>query len=98
MKEALIKFRCTEKEKSLIKSKARKAGLNLSEYCRTVALNKKLYRRLTVREVEQYERLAHVSNNFKIISNMFRKRDPRLSYEVNQLAERLREQLENFRP
>lgn len=96
MKEALIKFRCTEKEKSLIKKKAGKAGLNLSEYCRTVALNKKLFRRLTDEEIIEYRRLARYQNSFRLISHMFRKRDPRLAHEVAHLAEQVREQLKRF--
>ncbi|WP_339336202.1 mobilization protein MbpA [Croceitalea sp. MTPC9] len=98
MKEALVKFRCTHKEKLLMRKKAESTGLTLSEYCRSTALRQKLFRRLTDDEVEQYKTLAMYHNNFRLLSNMFSKRNPNLSMEAKKLCATIRKHLERFRP
>ena len=96
MKREHIQFRCSIYEKKMLKLKARRAGLSLSEYCRGSALGHSIIERLTPEQLKYYSMLVEYKNNFKRISNMFKKRDSRLSKEVEQLANEIRNHLYNF--
>ena len=96
MKKVETKFRCTVFEKKLIKLKAKNSSLSVSEFCRRSALNKKVVQRLTDEEIEIYKDLVKFHNNFKRIGNMFRKKDPGLTYNVNELANEIKEHLKKF--
>ena len=80
----------------MLKLKAKKAGLSLSEYCRDSAFGNNIVERLTPEQLEHYSMLVKYKNNFKLISNMFKKRNPRLSKEVEELANEIRNHLYNF--
>ncbi len=97
MKRETIQFRCSVFEKKLLKIKAKRAGLSLSEYCRSSAFNHTLIERLTTEQLQQYAMLVKYGNNFKRIANMFKKRNPRLAVEVEELANEIREHLNNFK-
>ena len=97
MKREFIQFRCSVYEKKLLKVKARKCGLTLSEYCRRAATEDRIIERLSEEQIEAYKMLVKYENNFKRISNMFRQRNPKLSEEVAALAEEIRLHLLNFR-
>jgi len=97
MKRETIQFRCSTFEKKLLKIKAKKAGVSLSEYCRSSALDYSIIERLTEEQLERYGMLVKYGNNFKRIANMFKKRNPRLSVEVEELAQEIRNHLNNFK-
>jgi hypothetical protein len=97
MKRQFVQFRCTVFEKKLLKVKARKSGLTISEYCRRAAFDDRIIERLTEEQIEAYKMLVKYENNFKRIGNMFRKRNPKLADEVVQLANDIRQHLFNFK-
>jgi hypothetical protein len=97
MKREFVQFRCSVYEKKLLKVKAKKSGLSVSEYCRRAAFDDRIIERLTEDQIEAYKLLVNYQNNFKRIGNMFRKRNPRLSEEVTQLAKEIREHLLKFK-
>ncbi len=96
MKQETIQFRCSVFEKKLLKIKAKRAGLSLSEFCRSSALGHSIGERLTTEQLQQYAMLVKYGNNFKRIANMFKKRNPRLAVEVEELALEIRGHLRNF--
>nr|WP_298924623.1 mobilization protein MbpA [uncultured Allomuricauda sp.] len=97
MKREFIQFRCSIYEKKMLKLKAKKAGLSLSEYCRSAALENRIIERLTSEQLEHYAMLVTYKNNFTRIGNMFKKRNPKLAKEVEQLANEIRMHLYNFK-
>ena len=97
LKREFIQFRCTVFEKKLLKVKARKSGLSLSEYCRRAAFEDQIIERLTEEQIEAYKMLLKYENNFRRIGNMFRKRNPKLEAEVSDLADEIRMHLLNFK-
>ncbi len=97
MKRSYIRFRCSIYEKKLLKKRAARAGMSLSEYCRRAAFGHTIIERLTPEQLECYSTLVKYKNNFTSISNMFKKRNPNLSNEVTQLAEEIRQHLYNFK-
>ena len=97
MKKEFVQFRCSVYEKKLLKVKAKKSGLSISEYCRRAAFGDRIIERLSEDHIETYKMLVRYENNFKRIGNMFRKRDPKLADEVVQLANDIRRHLFNFR-
>jgi len=97
MKRETIQFRCSVFEKKMLKIKAKKAGLSLSEYCRSSAFNLTLIERLTEEQLQYYAMLVKYGNNFKRIANMFKKRNSNLAIEVEELANEIRNHLNNFK-
>lgn len=97
MKREFVQFRCSVYEKKLLKVKAKKSGLSISEYCRRAAFDDRIIERLSEDQIEAYKLLVQYQNHFKRIGNMFRKRNPILSEEVNQLAKEIREHLLSFK-
>lgn len=97
MKKEFVQFRCSIYEKKLLRVKAKKSGLSISEYCRRAAFNDRIIERLSEDQIESYKMLVKYQNNFKLIGNMFRKRNPKLSEEVVKLANEIRQHLLNFR-
>lgn len=97
MKRDYIKFRCTIYEKKLLKKRAQRAGISLSEYCRSSAFGNNIIERLTAEQLAHYTMLVKYKNNFTRIGNMFKKRNPKLEQEVKQLAEEIRKHLYNFK-
>ncbi|GHA47495.1 hypothetical protein GCM10007103_30540 [Salinimicrobium marinum] len=95
-KRELVKFRCSVYEKKLLQVKAKRSGLSLSKYCRKVAAEKDIKERLSDEHLEAYQTLVKFHNNFKAIGNMFRKKDPKLSTAVYQLADEIKVHLENI--
>ena len=97
MKKTYIKFRCSIYEKKLLRNRAERAGLSLSEYCRSSALGHTVIERLTEEQLDHYKMLVKYKGNFTRIGNMFRKHNPKLASEVEQLAEEIRTHLYNFK-
>jgi len=97
MKKTYIKFRCSIYEKKLLKKRAERAGITLSEYCRNSAFENSVIERLTSEQLAHYQMLVKYKNNFTSISNMFKKHNPKLANEVIQLAEEIRNHLYKFK-
>lgn len=97
MKKEFIQFRCSIYEKKLLRVKADRSGLSISEYCRRAAFDDRIIERLTQEQIEMYKMLSRYETNFKLIGNMFRKRNPKLADEVVQLASEIRRHLLSFR-
>ncbi|MEN8187922.1 MAG: mobilization protein MbpA [Bacteroidota bacterium] len=97
MKTSFIKFRCSLYEKKLLKIKAKRAGISLSEFCRRSAFDDKIIERLSEEQIDVYKMLVKYHNNFKVIGNMYRKQNPRLTEKVVQLADEIKTHLNNFK-
>jgi len=97
MKKHKIEFRCSLFEKKLLKVKAKKAGITLSEFCRRAAFDTKIIERLTDEQIELYKMLITYHNNFKSIGNLIKNKHPYLFKEVIQTAEEIRNHLQNFK-
>ena len=97
MKNEFVQFRCSIYEKKLLRVKADRSGLSISEYCRRAAFDDRIIERLTQEQIEMYKMLSRYETNFKLIGNMFRKRNPKLVDEVVQLASEIRKHLLSFR-
>lgn len=84
VRDAVLKFRCTESEKKLIRRQAAASGKTLSEYCRGQALHGKIYatRRLTPEERQYFITLKDQNLGFARISNLVKNRDPELHRAV----------------
>lgn len=97
MKREFIQIRCSIYEKKLLKKRAARAGISLSEYIRSTAFERNIVERITPEQLEYYRMLVEYKNNFTRISNMFKKRDPKLAATVERLAEEIRTHLQNFK-
>lgn len=97
MKRTYIKFRCSIYEKKLLRKRAERAGLSLSEYCRSTAFGRSIVERLTEEQMECYKTLITYKTNFTRIGNMFKRHNPKLAEEVQKLASEIRIHLQNFK-
>tara|TARA_R110002050_G_scaffold100607_1_gene208352 strand:- start:46333 stop:46851 length:519 start_codon:yes stop_codon:yes gene_type:complete len=92
----LVKFRCSVYEKKLLKVKAKRSGLTLSEYIRRSLFEKEITERFTDEHIELYKMLIKYHNNFKSIGNMYKKRNPKLTETVYDLANDIKTHLKKF--
>jgi len=92
----LVKFRCSIYEKKLLKVKAKRSGLTLSEYIRRSLFEKEITERFTDEHIELYKMLIKYHNNFKSIGNMYKKRNPKLTETVYGLANEIKAHLKKF--
>ncbi|TVZ14885.1 mobilization protein MbpA [Maribacter sp. MAR_2009_72] len=97
MKKEFVQFRCSIYEKKLLRVKAHKCGLSISEYCRRAAFEDRIIERFTPEQIEIYKTLNRYEVNFKRIGNMYRKRNPKLADEVVILANEIRTHLLSFK-
>lgn len=97
MKKTYIKFRCSIYEKKLLKKRAERAGISLSEYCRSSAFGNSVIERLTEEQLTHYKMLVKYKNNFTSIRNMFKRHNPKLATEIEKLADEIRQHLYNFK-
>ncbi|PKV51883.1 hypothetical protein ATE84_3983 [Aquimarina sp. MAR_2010_214] len=95
-KDDLVKFRCSVYEKKLLKVKALRSGLTLSEYIRRSLFEKEITERFTDEHIELYKMLIKYHNNFKSIGNMYRKRNPKLTETIYDLANDIKSHLKKF--
>ncbi len=72
MKDDFIKFRVSKMENLIVKKKAEKAGVTVSELMRGIVLDYKLSYKLTFEEIECYQLLSKYADNFRRISNLFK--------------------------
>jgi len=94
----LVKFRCSVYEKKLLKVKAKRSGLTLSEYIRRSLFEQEITERFTDEHIELYKMLIKYHNNFKSIRNMYKKRNPKLTETVYDLANEIKAHLKKFQP
>ena len=92
----LVKFRCSVYEKKLLNVKAKRSGLSLSEYIRRSLFDMEITERFTDEHIQLYKMLIKYHNNFKSIGNMFKKRNPKLTQEVHNLADDIKAHLKKF--
>jgi len=97
MKKENIKFRCSIYEKKFLKIKAEKAGISVSEFCRNAIFNIEISERFSKDEINVYKTLIKYHNNFKLIGNMYRNRNPYLEKEVINLANEIKTHLNKFK-
>jgi hypothetical protein len=97
MKREYIQIRCSIYEKKLLQRRAARAGISLSEYIRAAAFERNIIERISPEQLECYKTLVHYKNNFTRIGNMFRKRDPKLAFAVESLADEIRSHLKKFK-
>ncbi|PRX44401.1 mobilization protein MbpA [Salegentibacter salegens] len=97
MKREYIQIRCSIYEKKLLQRRAVRAGISLSEYIRASAFQRNIVERITPEQLEAYKMLIQYKNNFTRIGNMFKKRDPKLARNVEDLAKEIRTHLKNFK-
>lgn len=95
-KKDLVKFRCSIYEKKLLKIKASSSGLSLSEYIRRAVFEKEITERFKEEHIEIYKMLIKYHNNFKSIGNMYRKRNPKLTEAIYELADEIKAHLKKF--
>ena len=95
-KNDLVKFRCSVYEKKLLNIKASSCGLTLSEYIRRAVFEKEITERFKEEHIEIYKMLLKYHNNFKSIGNMYRKRNPKLTATVYDLANEIKAHLKRF--
>jgi hypothetical protein len=95
-KSDLVKFRCSVYEKKLLIIKAKRSGLTLSEYIRRCLFDKEITERFTEEHIAIYKMLIKYHNNFKSIGNMYRKRNPKLTETVYNLANEIKAHLKKF--
>ncbi|MFD1161251.1 mobilization protein MbpA [Hwangdonia seohaensis] len=94
----LVKFRCSVYEKKLLKVKSSRSGLTLSEYIRRSLFGQEITERFSDEHIEIYKMLIKYHNNFKSIGNMYKKRNPKLTQEVYDLANDIKKHLKKFQP
>ena len=92
----LVKFRCSVYEKKLLKVKAIRSGLTLSEYIRRTVFEQTITERFSEEHIELYKMLIKYHNNFKSIGNMYKKRNPNLTETVYELANEIKTHLKKF--
>ena len=92
-----IEVRVTENEKNEIRKKAIKAGLDISEYIRKVALEKKLAKRFSDEEMEAYKHLADISMSLKNLGNILNKENrEELVNEIRRINEKIKSEVLKF--
>jgi len=82
MKKTYIKFRCSIYEKKLIRKRAERAGISLSEYCRSSAFGNSVIERLTEEQLTHYKMLVKYNRNFIRIGICSRDTIRKLASEV----------------
>ena len=95
-KKDLVKFRCSVYEKKLLNVKAKRSGLTLSEYIRRTIFEKEIKERFSEEQIQLYKMLLKYHNNFKSIGNMYRKRNPKLTEAIYELADEIKVHLKKF--
>lgn len=95
-KSDLVKFRCSIYEKKLLKIKAASSGLTLSEYLRRTVFEQTITERFSEEHIQLYKMLIKYHNNFKSIGNMYKRRNPKLTETVYELANEIKAHLKKF--
>ncbi len=97
MRTETIRFRVSKLEKSIIKNKAIKSGMIVSEFCRNAIFDKKITYALTDEELKIYNNFTRFINDFERLANYFKYKDNILSNEVRKVAYDLKEELKKIR-
>ncbi len=97
MRTETIRFRVSKLEKSIVKNKAKKSGMLVSEFCRNAIFDKKITYALTDEELKIYNNLTRFINDFERLANYFKYKDSILSNQVRRVAYELKNELKKFR-
>ncbi len=92
----VVRFRLTKMEKEVLKLRANKCSLSLSDFCRNTIFDKEVKYKLTLEEVQAYQSLARFHNDFERLANFFKHKDSILSNEVRKVAHDLHNELKKF--
>ena len=84
--ETSLSFDVPFMKRSFLNIKTKRSGLTLSEYIRRSLFDKEITARFSDEHIELYKIPIKYHNNFKPIGNMFKKRNPKLTQEVYDLA------------
>lgn len=97
MRKHIVKFRVTLLEKRVLQKRARESGLSMSEFLRRLMLDKEIKYRLTEEEIICYKNLSKYADNFRRISNLFKKGDVTgMKQETLNTAYLIRKHIEKF--
>lgn len=96
-KEITLRFRVTLLEREIIKNRAEKTNLTISEYCRNSIFNKRINYALSEEEEKIYKSLTHFNNDFERLANYFKHKDSILSNEVRKVAQDIKDELRYIR-
>ncbi|WP_442267790.1 mobilization protein MbpA (plasmid) [Tenacibaculum sp. ZS6-P6] len=88
MKREVIQIRCSIYEKKLLKKRAARAGISLSEYLRSTAFEINMVERITPEQLKCYQMLIQYKNNFMRISNMFKEKRSQTGQECRSPGQR----------
>ncbi|MFV0522720.1 MAG: plasmid mobilization protein [Mangrovibacterium sp.] len=92
-----IECRVSNLEKLVLQKKAQEAGVTLSDYVRTVALDYDLAYKLTADEVQCYKELTKLKNNFQNIANFMKYRaSSELRTAIRETIEEVNKHLKKF--
>lgn len=96
-KEITLRFRVTLLEREIIKNRAEKTNLTISEYCRNSIFNKRINYALSEEEEKIYRSLTRFNNDFERLANYFKHKDSILSNEIRKVARDIKEELRHIR-
>ncbi|MFV0505405.1 MAG: plasmid mobilization protein [Bacteroidales bacterium] len=92
-----IECRVSNMEKLALQKKAQQAGVTLSDYIRSTALDYDLAYKLTSEEVECYKELTRLKNNFQNIANYMKyKANLELRQAITDVIALVNQQLKKF--
>lgn len=95
-RSSTIKFRVTPLEKEVIENYANYANLNISDYCRKSAFNKRIYKPLNEEELGVFKTLNQFYINFKRLGNLIRNKDENLFKEIEETTSIIKQHLRKF--
>ncbi len=84
-------------DKEIIKNRAEKTGMSMSEYIRQCIFSKRVTYALTEEEIEIYKMLVRFNNDFERLANHYKYKDSILSNEIRKVAYDLKKELEYIR-
>lgn len=97
MKNQFVKFRVSVLERRILKRKAEKSGLTVSEYLRRLIFENEIKSRLTEDEIECYKILSKYADNFRRIANLFKLGDmTKVKEETLETSRLIREHFKKF--
>lgn len=96
-KEITLRFRVSLLEKEIIKNRAEKTNLTISEFCRNSIFNKRINYALSEEEEKVYKNLTRFNNDFERLANYFKHKDSILSNEIRKVAQNMKDELRYIR-
>lgn len=91
-----LKFRVFTLEKQVIEQMAQVAGMSVSAYLRSSAMNRQLRQRLSQDEIEILQMLRGYRHHFRLLSNLIKDKEPGVKQTLEQLISGIDEQLKKL--